>query len=269
MFWFLFSLPLHVGFVAALCGVLIVVLHPKVEGPKKGKLKGTLDQLPASPCHSWKNNSVLWRGGYRLVRLPPSDPRYAFVTKLIRERSTGSPDLLTAERIDCIQNRQTWQRFDRSRRACFPRFQEEWRFHGTPSTNVESICAHGLLTSYDVSGQGTTIWSALDPLVSLSYCRLSARAAAHVIKLQHAQSQTKDAKRKKKRSAEMALAVGSRQNVAVSKSQGHMFLCRVLVDRTGGQYHAGGQYSTVQRDDHIFPEFLITFSVPRAGLGSY
>jgi len=69
--------------------------------------------------------------------------------------------------IEFIQNEKVWKQFIEAKRQTG--LPEVWRFHGTPFDNVEAICEKGLLTSNDVSGGGTTIWSAENPSYSVGY----------------------------------------------------------------------------------------------------
>jgi len=69
--------------------------------------------------------------------------------------------------LEYIQNPLVWKNYFECKKSTG--IPEVWRFHGTPYTNVEGICATGFLTSKDRSGGGTTIWSAENASYSVGY----------------------------------------------------------------------------------------------------
>jgi len=69
--------------------------------------------------------------------------------------------------LEYVQNPEVWKKYSEAKKSTGT--PEVWRFHGTPYTNVDGICANGFLTSKDQSGGGTTIWSAENASYSVGY----------------------------------------------------------------------------------------------------
>jgi len=67
-----------------------------------------------------------------------------------------------------VQNEKLWFNYITAKQSN-ANVGEVVRFHGTPVKNVDGICEKGFLTSKDVSGRGTTIWSAEAPSYSVGY----------------------------------------------------------------------------------------------------
>eukprot|EP00005_Dracoamoeba_jomungandri_P000945 CAMPEP_0174253034 /NCGR_PEP_ID=MMETSP0439-20130205/2419_1 /TAXON_ID=0 /ORGANISM="Stereomyxa ramosa, Strain Chinc5" /LENGTH=377 /DNA_ID=CAMNT_0015333829 /DNA_START=27 /DNA_END=1160 /DNA_ORIENTATION=- len=109
-------------------------------------------------------NTPLGKAPFRRVSLSPygkDAALYSFVQK--KFAASGR----TIKSIEYVQNEKLWKNYQREKNK--GRQPEVNRFHGTPHTNVDSICAQGFLTSKDVSGRGTTIWSAENASVSVGY----------------------------------------------------------------------------------------------------
>jgi len=115
----------------------------------------------------------------------------------------------TIKTLDYIQNPTVWKNYFEAKKATG--IPEVWRFHGTPYTNVDGICQKGFLTSKDLAGRGTTIWSAEAASYSIGYSNKGPGPDGTL----------------------------------------YMFLCRVL--------STTATISTVQNQNHMYPEFIITY----------
>jgi len=107
-------------------------------------------------------NQALNGKHFQRIRLSPDSPLYAFVQQ--KFVSTGK----TIQYIEYVQNETVWYAYLQSK-FNNPTIPEVYRFHGSPHSNIDGISLSGFLTSRDVSGGGTTIWSAEAPTVSVGY----------------------------------------------------------------------------------------------------
>jgi len=98
---------------------------------------------------------------WRRVPVSPDLELYGMVETKFRESGRKISSL------EYVQNPKLWKTYVEAKRAT--NIPEVMRFHGTPYKNVDGICAQGILTSKDVSGGGTTIWSAENPSYSVGY----------------------------------------------------------------------------------------------------
>jgi len=107
-------------------------------------------------------NQPLNGNHFQRIRLSPDSPLYTFVLQKF------APTGRKIQYIEYVQNETVWYAYLQSKYNN-PSIPEVYRFHGTPFKNIDGISLQGFLTSKDISGGGTTIWSAEAPTTSLGY----------------------------------------------------------------------------------------------------